>query len=204
VLLMRIRAQALQLLIRPEHVPCVGLRFSHSILSAWTDCPMDTLTTPKPRKTPKSLNQDLARKQASLGMTTQDIATQQGVTYQAVWQFFLKTKPQRQALDEFKIQRADLLANFQAKCLDLQTRILNSYDDDAILLTLKPSEKTGLLMALNASAGTSFDKERLERGKSTENVQVLNKLITEAHSTLFKPLKSVSLTEPGAEPTVEK
>lgn len=146
---------------------------------------MDALLDKPTKKRRGSINKPLALEQAKRGLNNVEIAKLHGVDQSAVWYFLNKSKPEVQALEDFKAHRADYFANFQAKCLQLQQKIIDSFFKDGIFESLKSSEKTGLLMALNASAGTSFDKERLERGKSTENVQVLNKLITEAHTSLF-------------------
>ena len=52
------------------------------------------------------------------------------------------------------------------------------------LRTPKPHEKGSLLHALNIQAGTLYDKERLERGQSTQNLSIFGKLITEAEAKL--------------------
>src|SRR5215472_2118842 len=105
---------------------------------------------------------------AEQGMSTADIAQHQGVAPSTVWRFLELAKPERQALEQFKSNRADVFARLAGKSLDLQEKIMDSVDD-GMIRALKPHQKTGLLHTLNAQAGTLYDKERLERGLSTEN-----------------------------------
>lgn len=63
-----------------------------------------------------------------------------------------------QATDDYKSKRADVFAG-------LQQRILSSITDDAI-------KKTPAIQLVTA-ASILYDKERLERGESTQNISVL-------------------------------
>ena len=121
---------------------------------------------------------------AKQGMSTLDIARHQNVSPSTVWRFLQQTKPERQALELFKAHRADVLARLQAKSLDAQERILDTLDD-GMIGALAPSQKTGLLMALNAQHGTLFDKERLERGESTSNISIVSRML-ESVTSLHK------------------
>ena len=118
---------------------------------------------------------------AKQGMSTLDIARHQNVSPSTVWRFLQQTKPERQALELFKAHRADVLAGLQAKSLDTQERILDTLDDH-VINALTPSQKSGLLLALNAVSGTSYDKERLERGESTENISTVSRMLESVKS----------------------
>jgi IS30 family transposase len=122
------------------------------------------------------------------GLSTEEIARHQGVAPSTVWRFLQQTEPERQALETFKANRADVLARLQAKSLDAQERILDTIDD-GMVAALTPSQKSGLLMSLNAQSGTVFDKERLERGQSTANVSLIGKMMTTALEAAHTPLK---------------
>lgn len=113
------------------------------------------------------------------GLTSHDIARHQGVAPSTVWRFLQQTEPERQALETFKTGRADVLARLGAKSIDVQERILDTMDD-GVIKALLPHQKSGLLIALNAQHGTSYDKERLERGQSTQNVSLIAKMMGEA------------------------
>ena len=84
--------------------------------------------------------------------------------------------------------------------LDLQERILATMDD-RFISALPASQKGPLLQSLTVQAGILFDKERLERGESTQNVALLSKLIDSAHDTLFK--KTKDLRQAAQEPEFE-
>jgi len=122
------------------------------------------------------------------GLSTEEIARHQGVAPSTVWRFLQQTEPERQALEQFKTCRADVLARIQAKSLDAQERILDTLDD-GMVAALTPSQKSGLLMSLNAQSGTVFDKERLERGQSTQNVSLIGKMMGAAFEAAHAPLK---------------
>lgn len=48
-------------------------------------------------------------------------------------------------------------------------------------------------MALNATTGTSFDKERLERGESTQNHSIVSTMVDARVGSLYK-------RKPGVKP----
>lgn len=127
---------------------------------------------------------------AALGVSDPDIAKHQGVSQPSIWRFLSKTRQDYQRIKQFKEHRADLLAALQGQCHDVQTRILQTLDD-GVIATLKTSEKTGLLMALNATAGTMFDKERLERGQSTSNQSIITSMLNSTVKALYQPVPAV-------------
>jgi hypothetical protein len=119
------------------------------------------------------------------GLSIVDIAQHQQVDRSAIWRFLHSTEPERKALAYFKANRADVLARLQAKSLDVQERILDTLDD-GVVKALTPSQKSSLLMSLNAQGGTLYDKERIETGKSTQNISVMGRVMAEVHQNLFK------------------
>jgi hypothetical protein len=141
--------------------------------------------TRKPRK-PRKLHPVKVLELHGKGLNTVEIAQHQGVAPSTVWRFLQQTEPERQAVEQFKENRADVLARLQAKSLDAQERIVDSLDD-GVVAALTPSQKSGLLMSLNAQSGTAFDKERLQRGQSTENVSVIERMLAQSHEDIFKP-----------------
>lgn len=122
------------------------------------------------------------------GFSAPEIAQQQGVNHSTVWRFLERMKPELGAVEAFKKGRADVFARIQAKSLDTQERIIDTLDDE-LLRALTPSQKSGLIIALNAQAGTLFDKERLERGQSSHNVSIITAMLDAAHDKLYKPVK---------------
>ena len=127
---------------------------------------------------------------ASQGLTTKDIAQHQGVAPSTIFRFLQRIQPERQAVTEFKQGRADVLADLHARAVDVQMRIIDGLDD-GVLAALTASQKSGLLLALNATAGTVYDKERLERGQSTSNVSLISRMMGSALDSVGKePEKS--------------
>ena len=141
---------------------------------------------PKNRKSaPRKLDPGTVERLAAAGLGPVDIAKHQGVDRVTVWRYLHDHKLETKHIETFKAYRADLLAGLQSDSLSLQKRILATFDD-GILSVLKPGEKTGLLMALNATSGTTFDKERLERGQSTQNVSLISKMMGSALDSAHK------------------
>ena len=110
------------------------------------------------------------------------IAKAQGVASTTVWRFLASTDAERQAVKQYVSNRAEAFQTLQAKGLDLQNRIIDSFSN-GLLDALKPHEKTNLLQSLNTVIGTIYDKERLETGKSTQNVGVIARMMGDAVKT---------------------
>jgi len=156
----------------------------------------------------RKLDPEKALTLAKAGMSDADIAKHQGVQRTTVWRFLQEHRNELTNLNIYKSHRADLLAGLQGDCLSLQKRILATFDD-GVLAALKPSEKTGLLMALNATHGTTFDKERLERGESTSNVSMIAKIMAPAMDAAFSGTQAVDKTHSqtpslGVSPSAEQ
>lgn len=150
----------------------------------------DVTPSPAPpqriKRSKRKLDEAKVLRLAQLGLTTAEIATQQRLNPSTVWRFLESVKANGQQIDTFKGQRADVFAGLSLEALDVQSRIIRTLDD-GVLSALRPSEKTGLLMALNAVNGTIYDKERLERGQSTENHSVMHKILGAAFDGVHKP-----------------
>ena len=82
-----------------------------------------------------------------------------------------KYKPTLEKIDRYKKHRADIYAN-------LQTELLSGVTPDKI----KDSSATQLI----TGAAILYDKERLERGQSTQNMSVAS--LIESHSTNLEAL----------------
>jgi hypothetical protein len=81
---------------------------------------------------------------------------------------------------------------WQAKSMALQHKILDTFDD-GILAAMTTHQKTGLVSVLSAQTGTMYDKERLETGKSTQNVGILAKMMGEAVRTAYQETSQLNL-----------
>jgi len=78
----------------------------------------------------------------------------------------------------YRTNRAKILAKLQADELMLQAQIRESITPEEIK-NMTPGQRVSWFNALTISHGTKYDKERIERGESTENVAVLVKQIKE-------------------------
>ena len=78
----------------------------------------------------------------------------------------------REIANKFVNSRAEILVRSQARLNQLAERIVSSISDEDIL-NMKPTEKASLLKVAGTMQAIMYDKERLERGQSTENVSVL-------------------------------
>ena len=131
----------------------------------------------------RKLDRAKATEQAGRGMTTPEIAQLQNLAPSTVFRFLRQSTPEREALEVFKKERGDVFARLAAKSLSVQERIVDTFDD-ALINALPVHQKGSLLHTLAVSAGILFDKERLERGQSSQNLAVLGRLIVEAESRL--------------------
>ncbi len=130
------------------------------------------------RKLDREKVQDLAAR----GLSTADIAKHQGVATTSVWRFLRQLKPQQQQLDQFLNRRADCLAQIHGQALDVQERVLErmreDLEDEGKASALSPTVKAKFLQAAVVAGGVSYDKERLERGQSTTNSQLISLICT--------------------------
>lgn len=119
-------------------------------------------------------------------LTYAQIGKQFGVSKQAIHRLIKPLLP-TEATKTFKEQRADILAN-------LQLNLLSNVDSVRL-------KKTGV-RDLVVSAGILYDKERLERGQSTQNVAynvITERLakIKEEQESIDKQLAELGYVEPG-------
>lgn len=138
------------------------------------------------QRSARRLDREKVAALAKQGLSTADIAAHQKVAPSTVFRFLQQTKPERAALESFKKNRGDAFARLAMKSLNVQEAIVDSLDD-AVVSALPVHQKGSLLHSLSISSGILFDKERLERGQSTNNLAVLGQLIVEAESRLGLP-----------------
>ena len=129
---------------------------------------------------PAKINREQVLKDRERGLTMPEIALKQGVSVSTIYDFLTLAQPEQDALKRFKTNRADVLAHLHLKAVDVKQRVLDSLRD-AVMSEATLNERVNILHAVNASAGTDYDKERLERGQSTSNLGVLGKVIHEVH-----------------------
>ncbi|MBE3143197.1 MAG: hypothetical protein IMZ61_04635 [Planctomycetes bacterium] len=92
------------------------------------------------------------------GLSLSQIGAIQGVSKQAVHQAIKAILPEKEYIEPFKANRADILAHIQAKAA-------------VTYLSLDEADQKKLLMRRGlVDMGIAYDKERLERDLSTANV----------------------------------
>jgi predicted transcriptional regulator len=152
-------------------------------------------TAKRTQRSPRKLDRTKTAELAEQGMSTADIAQHQGVAPSTVFRFLQQTTPERQALERFKKERGDVFARLAGKALNLQERIVDTFDE-AVISALKPSEKGNLIHQLGIAAAVHYDKERLERNLTTANVGLLGRLVVAAEASIGVPAKAANKTDP--------
>ena len=84
----------------------------------------------------------------------------------------------RELIEWYKTNKADILSKAQLDSTALQEAIRHSITEDDIK-KWTPDQKARWHQALTIEHGTKFDKERLQRDESTENVSVIYKHLIE-------------------------
>jgi NifB/MoaA-like Fe-S oxidoreductase len=85
----------------------------------------------------------------------------------------------REIMDKFKRERSDIFAGIEGKLASILEALLDSADPKEIELI--PLEKRlKLAKEITTAISNLYEKERLERGESTENVVVIVAAIREA------------------------
>ena len=120
------------------------------------------------------------------GLSYEHIGKIQGTSKTGIYRALAKLMPSQET-EIFKQNRADILANIQLKALSAVT---------------EPKLKKASAKDLVISAGILYDKERLERGLSTENVSYRG--LTEDYGKLTLELRKLEseferLNEQGKE-----
>ncbi len=149
------------------------------------------------QRTARKIDREKVMELHRQGLKVADIATHQGVAPSTVWRFLSSTSEEQQALKDYVSGRAQVFQRLQAKSLDLQHRVLDTFDD-GILKAMTTHQKTGLVSVLSAQTGTLYDKERLETGKSTQNVGIVARMMGDAVRTAHdQPQANETAPEPA-------
>ena len=96
------------------------------------------------QRSARKLDRKKAKALYEAGTPIPVIAKAQGVASTTVWRFLASTDAERQAVKQYVSNRAEAFQTLQAKGLDLQNRIIDSFSN-GLLDALKPHEKTNLL-----------------------------------------------------------
>ena len=134
---------------------------------------------------------------SEVGLSDSSIAKVVDYNQSTITRFLQRMAPEIASVKSFKAERASIFASIQAQSLDIQQRVLKSLDvDEHVLAALPTKEKAMILDATNRIAGTIYDKERLEEGKSTSNVGVIHRMMGDAFSGSHKDTTDSGTPEP--------
>lgn len=140
-------------------------------------------STRRKKPTHQKLNPKRVAQLAAAGMSTYEIARTQGVNQSSVHRFLKTHEIEKKQVETYRLNRADLLANTGSKLHGLISAVAQSLDDDVrngIVAALSPDVKGKLARDLSVVQGVIYDKERLERGQSTENHSVMHRILGSA------------------------
>jgi len=84
----------------------------------------------------------------------------------------------RDLVEFYRNNKSDILLKAQMNNMALQQAIINSISDEDIK-RMTANEKARWYQVLGTDHGIKFDKERLERGESTENIAHIHKVAKE-------------------------
>ena len=133
---------------------------------------------------------------AKLGLSDNAISKVVDYNQSTVTRFLQRMAPELAGIKSYKSERANIFAGIQVQALHIQQRILDSLDDDHVLAALPAKEKASILQATFRVAGTFYDKERLEEGKSTSNVGVIHRMMGDAFTGSHKDTIDSGSAEP--------
>lgn len=141
------------------------------------------------KRTHKPLKLDQVKTLAlrARGLSTAEIAPIVGVNQSTVWRFLDSIDAEKVELSKFKVNRADVFAGLQGKALALQHKLVDHLMGDGVIDALSDGAKVQLANSINNVFGTAYDKERLERGQSTENHSVMHKILGSAFDGVHNP-----------------
>lgn len=154
---------------------------------------MDTAIAEPPTKRKasrrKPINEERVVDLHNVGLTNAEIGKTQGVSQWTIMRFLEDVEKDFNGIETFKKHRADIFARIGAQNLDLQRKLLDKLNTEGILNALTPSQIASLTFALNSQHGTIYDKERLERGQSTQNHSIMTKML---HASVDSAMKSTA------------
>lgn len=129
--------------------------------------------THRRRGGPKGLNPKPILAELAVGMSVREVAEKHGVNKTSINRIRQKYGDIKSTVAEFVKNRADILAENQELGLQISKMVLKSMGTEDAINALDPRQRIALLTAANTGVGILYDKERLERGQSTANVQSL-------------------------------
>jgi transposase len=127
-----------------------------------------------PKREVNNANRERRLKMKMGGMTYAEIGRIEGISKVSVYKQINHLIPNEQDLEIYKKHRADILASKQVELLQALT-------PDKI--------KDASALQLITGMGILTDKERLERGQSTQNVETIVQSLSSARESLVKEIE---------------
>jgi hypothetical protein len=162
---------------------------------------MPEAVTERPARAVYKFDPEKVRAYREQGLSVIEIGKLCGVAHTTIWRFLEAENIKAGRVKFYREHRADILSNLQDQVGTLLYGSIESLQkdiDNGVLDARTPERKAGIIRDLAVVKGVLFDKERLERGQSTENVSVMGKVIADVQGGLFK---NQQVTEEVARPT---
>lgn len=129
--------------------------------------------------------QDQILKSLDAGHSQRQVAAKLGISHSSISEWLDTLDQEKQQISRYRANRADALSQIQGKALTLQAKILDGLLKDGLPIDANLSQKSTLMQSLNIIAGTAFDKERLETGKSSSNIALLQEMVNGQVTSLY-------------------
>ena len=136
---------------------------------------------------------------AAAGLTHKEIAAIHGVAPSNVTRFLERYSIQQADTERYKKHRADIFAFTGSKASAVVDSVLDSIGQDienGVLDALEPRIKAGIARDLSVVKGVYFDKERLERGQSSQNISLIGKMMGSALEIAHKTPEPTPIEAP--------
>ncbi len=131
---------------------------------------IERTTGPGRRMTPAEQAKAVALKEQ--GAQTVDIARALSCSRSTVKDMLKRVDQEAAQVKEYVSKRGDLLAQTQAMIANVEQMVLNSITEQDVN-ACTATQKATILAQLTTARAINFDKERLERGQSTSNINSL-------------------------------
>ncbi|MFC1515628.1 hypothetical protein ACFL7E_02590 [Thermodesulfobacteriota bacterium] len=109
------------------------------------------------------------------GNNYRKIREMMGVSLGAIHKIAKDFEADRELVEFYRNNKSDILLKAQMNNMALQQAIINSISDEDIK-RMTANEKARWYQVLGTDHGIKFDKERLERGESTENIAHIHRI----------------------------
>lgn len=127
----------------------------------------------KPRRTKPLPKAEIAHRVSKGQITPTAAAREYECSRQQIYNILADFNIETSRVDAYKSNRADILADLGMRATGLLHKLVGRAGAEEVLDSLQPGQIGGLMAATTTLMGVAFDKERLERGQSTANVESL-------------------------------